>query len=194
MQRKLPALVITRNLLILGLLLAGIWYLWVPSSLELRIEPVAGGEPLLVAPLDFGEEFTLNYVHSVDRKPIWEVHSVDRTGRIFIEEERFVMVGAGMGDLPGRGHWTGTGGLQAVKGMHYPIGDFVLRIGSPGVDHTILWRQTRTNLSALAAGVAVRVWAHPVNRFYSIWRRLVPHPKTPRSGAVDVRSNQPATG
>jgi hypothetical protein len=166
-------------LLSFGLLLAGIWYLTTPASLELRVEPLAGGQPLLVAPLDFGEGFTLNYVHSVDREPIWEVHSVDRDGRIFIEEERFVMVGAGMGDLPGRGRWSGRGGLQSVKDMHYPIGEFVLRIGSRGVDHTILWRDTRTNLSALAAGSAVLVRARPVSRFYSLWRRLLPHTATP---------------
>ncbi len=194
MKRTIPAAVSLKALLILGTLLAGIWCLATPSSLELRIEPVAGGAPLLVVPLDFGEGFTLHYVHSVDREPIWEVHSVDRTGQIFIEEERFVMVGAGMGELPGRGRWTGRDGLQSVKDMHYPIGEFVLRIGSPGVDHTILWRDTRTNLSNLAAGTAVRVSAYPVTRIYSIWRRLAPHAATPHSGAVDVRSQQPSTG
>ncbi len=194
MKHTIPAVVSLKALLVLGLLLAGIWPLAIPSSLELRIDPVAGGAPLLVAPLEFGEGFTLHYVHSVDREPIWEVHSVDRTGRIFVEEERFVMIGAGMGELPGRGRWAGRDGLQSVKDMHYPIGEFVLRIGSPGVDHTILWRDTHTNLSTLAAGSAVRVWARPVNRIHSIWRRLVPHAATPQTGAVDVRSHTPTTG
>jgi hypothetical protein len=180
-------------LFFLGALLVGGWYLATPATLELRIEPVEGGFPLLVAPLEVGEKFTLNYIHSVDREPIWEVHSVDRSGKIFIEEERFVMVGAGMGDLPGRGRWTGHEGLQVIKDMHYPLGEFVLRIGSPGVDHTILWRDTLTNLSTMAAGSAVLVSARPVKRYYSIWRRLVPHTATPQSGAVDVRSTPSAT-
>lgn len=175
-------------LFLLGALLVGGWYLTTPAALELRIEPVAGSSALLVAPLEFGENFTLNYIHSVDRAPIWEVHSVDRTGQIFIEEERFVMVGAGMGDLPGRGLWTGQEGFQVIKDMHYPLGEFVLRIGSLGVDHTILWRDTQTNLSTMAAGSAVLVSARPVKRYYSLWRRLVPHTATPQSGAVDVRS------
>lgn len=165
--------------LLLGMLLAG-WYLLAPDGTELRIEPVTGGPPLLVAPLEVGEEFTLNYVHSVDRKPIWEVHSVDADGRIFVEEERFIMVGAGMGDLPGRGRWTGDGKTQALKGMHYEIGGFVLRVGSPGVDHTIIWRDTRTNLSAQAAGRAVSVYARPTSRLHRAWRRLSPHPATPQ--------------
>lgn len=193
MDRSHPPVSKLKALLILGALLFSGWYLAAPTGLELRIEPVAGGTPLLVAPLDDGEGFTLHYIHSVDREPIWEVHSVDRSGQIFIEEEHFVMVGAGMGDLPGRGRWTGRGGLQAIKGMHYPIGEFVLRIGSPGVDHTILWRGTQTNLSAMAAGTAVLVSARPVRRFYSTWRRLAPHAATPQSGAVDVRSSTPTT-
>lgn len=187
-----PATARFKLLLILVSLLIGGWYLAMPAGLELRIEPVAGGTPLLVASLDEGEGFTLHYIHSVDRQPIWEVHSVDRSGNIFIEEERFVMVGAGMGDLPGRGRWVGRDGLQVIEGMHYPLGEFVLRIGSLGVDHTILWRDTQTNLSAIAAGTAVLVAARPVKRFYSLWRYLVPHAATPLSGAVDVRSTPPA--
>jgi hypothetical protein len=182
-----------KGFLILGVLLICGWYLATPAGLELTVIPVTGGAPLLVAPLDDGEGFTLHYIHSVDREPIWEVHSVDSTGQIFIEEERFVMVGAGMGDLPGRGHWTGRDGLQMLEGMHYPIGEFVLRIGSAGVDHTILWRDTQTNLSAMAAGTAVLVSAHPVKRYYSLWRRLAPHAATPQSGAIDGRSTSPAT-
>jgi len=166
-------------MLLLGLLLVSGWYLFTPAGLELRIEPVSGGTPLLVAPLEDGEGFTLHYIHSVDHEPIWEVHSVNSTGQIFIEEERFVMVGAGMGDLPGRGRWTGDGKLQAIKDMHYRLGEFVLRIGSPGVDHSILWRNTRTNLSSRAAGQAALVKAHPVKRYYRMWRQLVPHAATP---------------
>lgn len=178
--------------LVLGVLSVGVWFLSSSTGLELRIEPVMGGDPLFVAPLETGERFTLRYIHSVDREPIWEVHSVDSAGQIFIEEERFIMVGAGMGELPGRGHWTGNGELQAIEGMHYPIGTFVLRIGSPGVDHTVLWRNTQTNLTAMAAGTAVLVTAHPVKHYYSLWRRLVPHAATPQSGAADVRSTSSA--
>lgn len=181
------------GLLTLGTLLLGGWYLTAPDGLELRIEPTKGTAPLLVAPLEPGEGFTLHYIHSVDREPIWEVHSVDSSGKIFIEEEIFVMIGAGMGELPGRGHWTSREGLQVVEKMHYPIGEFVLRIGSPGVDHTIIWRETQTNLSAMAAGTAVLVRARPVKRYYSIWRRLMPHAATPKSGAADVRSPRPTT-
>ncbi len=155
-----------------------------PGGVEVDVTPVQGGPDLWVALLTPGERFTLRYVHSVDRQPIWEVHSVDAWGALFVEEERFVMVGAGMGDLPGRGRWDGADGLQSIRDMHYRLGEFVLRIGSPGVDHTLLWRNTATSLSARAPGTAVRVSAHPVCLAYRLWRQLVPHPATPASGEV----------
>ena len=162
-----------------GLLIALLAALWLPGGLELTVSPVKGGGPLLVLPLRPGERFTLHYVHSVDRAPIWEEHSVDEQGRLYIEEERFVMVGAGMGDLPGRGQWSGRDGLQMIKNMHDPVGDFVLRVGSPGVDHTVLWRGTATNLTRMAAGRAVRFQARPVSLLYRVWRMINPHPRTP---------------
>ncbi len=151
-----------------------------PGGIEVSVVPVRGGPPLWVAYMDPGERFTLRYVHSVDRAPIWEEHSVGPDGTIYIEEERFVMVGAGMGDLPGRGRWTGKGSLQAIEGMHTPVGPFVLRVGSPGVDHTLVWRGTETNLSAVAPGKAVRVSARPVSLLTRWWRRIHPLTATPR--------------
>jgi hypothetical protein len=155
-----------------------------PGGLELTVTRIDTGEELWTAQLEPGERFTLRYVHSVDRAPIWEVHSIDENGDIFVEVERFVMIGAGMGDLPGRGRWTGADGLQAIEDLHYRVGEFVLRVGSAGVDHTLLWRGTETNLSELAAGEAVLVSGRPVSQLHRIWRYLLPHPATPRLGAA----------
>ncbi len=159
--------------------------LWVGGAggLQLAVVPTEGGEPILVAPLEPGERFTLHYTHSVDGTPIWEEHSVDEDGRIYVEEERFVMVGAGMGDLPGRGRWTGRGDFQAIVDLHVPVDPFILRVGSPGVDHTIVWRETSTNLSETVPGKSVRVAARPVSRLARWWRAWIRHPATPAPGA-----------
>jgi hypothetical protein len=106
-----------------------------PGGLELQIAPVNGGPPLLVLALKPGERFTLHYYHSVENAPIWEEHSLDETGRIYIEEERYLKFGAGMGRMPGVGHMVQRGPYEAIENMHMPTGNFVLRIGSPGVDH-----------------------------------------------------------
>jgi hypothetical protein len=153
--------------------------LLVPGGLELQVVPVKGGSPLLVIPLEPGERFTLRYYHSVENAPIWEEHSLDETGRIYIEEERYLKFGAGMGRMPGVGRMVQRGPYEAIENMHMPTGNFVLRIGSPGVDHTIIWRGTATNLSAVAPHQAVRFSARPVSLLYAWWRRIFPHPATP---------------
>ena len=153
-----------------------------PGGLELVIAPVFGSNPLLVLPLEAGERFTIRYYHSVENAPIWEVHSVDEDGRIFIEEERYLKFGAGMGRMPGVGRMVRRGPHEVIEDMHRPTGNFILRIGSPGVDHTIIWRGAETNLSALASHVAVQFSARPVSSLYRAWRMLSPHAATPHTG------------
>jgi len=154
--------------------------LLISGGLELQVVPVRGGSPLLVLPMIPGERFTLHYYHSVENAPIWEEHSLDETGRIFIEEERYLKFGAGMGRMPGVGRMVRRGPYEVIEDMHMPTGDFILRIGSPGVDHTVIWRGHQVNLSALAPHVAVQFSARPVNRLYELWRRWFPHQATPQ--------------
>ena len=155
-----------------------VWCL--PGGLELTVTPVKGGPPLLVVPLQPGERFTIHYYHSVENAPIWEEHSLDATGRIFIEEERYLKFGAGMGRMPGVGRMVRRGEYEVIEDMHMPTGNFVLRVGSPGVDHTVIWRGRNTNLSSVAPHMAVRFAGRPVSLLYRLWRRLLPHPATPK--------------
>ena len=133
----------------------------------------------MVLPLQTAERFTLQYYHSVENTPIWEEHSLDAKGRIFIEEERYLKFGAGMGRMPGVGRMVRRGKYEVIENMHMPTGNFVLRVGSSGVDHTIIWRGRHTNLSAMVPHVAVQFSARPVSLFYKLWRRIWPHPATP---------------
>ena len=150
------------------------------DGLVLTVAPVKGGDPLLVLPMQPGERFTIHYFHSVENAPIWEEHSLDAQGRIYIEEERYLKYGAGMGKMPGVGRMVRRGKFEVIEDMHMPTGDFILRIGSPGVDHTVIWRERRTNLSAVAPHVAAQFSAQKVRRLYRWWRYLFPHPSTPR--------------
>ena len=144
---------------------------WLPGGLELVICPKDGGRPLVVVPLKPGERFTLRYIHSVGQVPIWEVHSANQDGNIYIEQERFVMFGAGMGHWPGHGTLTSRGPYQVIENIHAPIGDFVLRVGDRDVDHTVIWREKPLYLSRLAPGRAVLISARPVSLLQRLWRR-----------------------
>ena len=150
-----------------------------PGGLELQVVPVKGGPPILVLPLEAGERFTLHYYHSVENAPIWEEHSLDEKGRIYIEEERYLKFGAGMGRMPGVGRMVRRGQYEVIENMHMPTGNFVLRVGSPGVDHRVIWRDRDVNLSAVAPHVAVQFSARPVSRLYNLWRQIFLHPATP---------------
>lgn len=164
-----------------GLALTLIVLALLPGGVLLRVTPVKGGPPLLELPLRPGERFTLHYYHSVENAPIWEEHSVDAGGRIYIEEERYLKYGAGMGKMPGVGRMIMRGPYEAITDMHLPTGDFVLRVGSPGVDHTILWRGTASNLSAVAPHQAVRFSARPESLLSELWHRLMPRKATPNT-------------
>ena len=166
-----------------GLILTLIAFALLPGGgLELRIVPVKGGPPLLVLPMEPGERFTLHYYHSVENAPIWEEHSLDEKGNIYIEEERYLKFGAGMGRMPGVGRMVRRGPYEVIEDMHMPTGDFILRIGSRGVDHTVIWRGLSTNLSSVAPHQAVRFSARPVSLLHSWWRRFFSHPATPTCG------------
>jgi hypothetical protein len=165
------------GLLGLSLIVAGLG----PGGLELTISPVKGGPPLLVLPLQPEERFTIHYYHSVENAPIWEVHSLDKEGRIYIEEERYLKFGAGMGRMPGVGRMVYRDPYEVIEDMHMPTGNFILRIGSPGVDHTLIWRGTRINLSAMAAHVAVQFSARPVSLLHRLRRCIYPHSATPKT-------------
>lgn len=144
----------------------------IPGGILVRATLVRSGRTLWAAVLQPGETFTIRYYHSVENAPIWETHSVDDKGRIYIEEERYLKFGAGMGKMPGVGHMVMKGPYEAIVDMHMPVGNFVLRIGSPGVDHTIICGGHETNLSAIAPHKAARFSAEPVSLLQSWWRRL----------------------
>lgn len=175
MSRPVIFALSTAGLLALFLILGGL----VPGGLVLKVIPVKGSDPLLVLPMQPGERFTIHYYHSVENAPIWEVHSIDHEGRIHIEEERYLKFGAGMGRMPGVGRMVQRGRYEVIEDMHMPTGNFILRIGSPGVDHTIIWRGTRTNLSAIAPHMAVQFSAKPISLLKWIRHQIFPHGATP---------------
>ena len=154
-----------------GLILTGM-AAWIPGPLELHLTLVRDNRPLLILPMDPDERFTIHYYHSVENAPIWEEHSMDRDRRIYIEEERYEKFGAGMGKMPGVGRMVRRGNLEVIEEMHMPVGNFVLRVGSPGVDHTLIWRKKRFNLSAAVPHRAVRFSGERPGLLVRIWRRV----------------------
>ncbi|RLB08116.1 MAG: hypothetical protein DRG50_00740 [Deltaproteobacteria bacterium] len=129
----------------------------------LVIEDIGGGGRVAAFPLKWGERFEICYIHSVDRKPVCEVFSLQRGKGIVLHETYFRMFGAGMGHWQGHGHIVGEGGWIKIKEIDEPVGRFLLRVGSRGVDHTLSVRGKKINLTEKAEGklVELKMKTHP---------------------------------
>jgi|GEM_PF-1244326 len=126
-----------------------------PYALEIRDQPTEC--PLVTLPLASGESFTIRYIHSVDGTPVFEVFEVGPEGRLTLQSTYFKMFGAGMGTIEGRGTLDFDGEWTWIRDIHEPLNAFILRVGSPGVDHTLLYRGREIPLSARWAGKRVLV-------------------------------------
>jgi len=107
--------------------------------------------------LPYGDTFTLRYIHSVDHAPVFEVFRAVRGKGLVLVETYFQMFGAGMGHWEGHGKIVQDGRWIKIKDINQPLGCFLLRVGTPGVDHTILYHGEEWNLSEKAAGRLVEV-------------------------------------
>ena len=104
-----------------------------------------------------GDKFIIRYIHSVDKTPIFEEFRLDPKLGLILEKTWFKMFGAGLG------HWVGHGDLSqdknwiTIDNIEQPLGSFILRIGSPSVEHTIIYHEQKINLSELAPGARALV-------------------------------------
>jgi len=114
---------------------------------RLLVTDPASGEEVVNVPLNRDETFTIRYVHSVDGTPVFEIFETDSRGRLALQATYFRMFGAGMGHWEGRGKVDFDGRWTWIRDIHETLGEFILRVGSPRVDHTILYRNREIHLS-----------------------------------------------
>lgn len=117
------------------------------EGLELRISDPLSSELLLSLPLEKDETFTIRYIHSVDRTPVFEIFGADGDGMLELQATFFKMFGAGMGHRHGIGMLDFDGDWTWIKDINETLRSFILRIGSPSVAHTIIHRDREINLS-----------------------------------------------
>ena len=114
-------------------------------------------EIILRAPLVYGQSFSIRYIHSVDRAPVFEVFEAKKGKGLVLKETYFTMFGAGMGHWEGHGKIVQEGRWIKIKDINRSLGSFVLRVGGREVAHTILLGEEEWNLSQRAAGRRVIV-------------------------------------
>jgi hypothetical protein len=121
------------------------------------IRDCGSGRIVLEIPVTYDRPFSMRYIHSVDRSPVFEVFRPTKDRGLLLVETYFRMFGAGMGHWEGHGVVVEEEGWIRIKDIDRPLGSFLLRIGSRGVDHTLLVDGKEWNLSALAEGRLVEI-------------------------------------
>lgn len=140
-----------RHRLVLLLLLAGtipgaFCYPW--SSI-LEISAVRSGQVLWCAPVRMGEEFVLSFIHSVNRRPVFDTLRA-QGDHLVIVKSVFDAFGAGMPDVS-----TEEGQLSVMPGgwlqwdVNRPVTEIILRVGEVA-DHTLTFRTEQFALADLA--------------------------------------------
>ncbi|WP_240618238.1 DUF1850 domain-containing protein [Halomonas heilongjiangensis] len=121
----------------------------------------ASGHTLVEIPLEPGMRWCLGWNHSVRNFPVLDCYRYQQ-GRMVLERSHQPDFAAGLGHTPGRGEQVSDGrGGYWIENIDEPVpGDrYTLRVGSPSVDHRLLWQaagnEHRVSLSELAAGERV---------------------------------------
>ncbi|MGR4066987.1 DUF1850 domain-containing protein [Billgrantia sp. C5P2] len=127
----------------------------------------AVGETLVEVPLEPGMRWCLGWNHSVKKFPVLDCYRYHQ-GRMVLERSHQPDFAAGLGHTPGRGIQVSDGqGGYWIENIDEPVpGDrYTLRVGSPAVDHRLLWQaegdEHRVSLSELAAGERVTLQLYP---------------------------------
>lgn len=114
---------------------------------QLVLVDVSRGERIAAFPLKWGERFEICYIHSVDLTPVCEVFSLHWRHGVVLHESYFVKFGAGMGHWEGHGRVVAEDEWTKIKDIDKPLGRFLLRVGSRGIDHTVRVGMETLNLS-----------------------------------------------
>ena len=157
---------LSRHLLwVPGLLLLG-WLWLTPGSAiatdqdavqQLVVSDFSTAEVIASLKVQAGNRFTIRYIHSVDKTPVFEEFRLDREKGLVLEKTWFKMFGAGLGHWPGHGDLSQDSEWITIDNIEQPLGSFILRIGSLNVGHTIIYRQQTINLSSCAPGARALV-------------------------------------
>jgi len=145
-------LAIALSLSLLTFLLAGAWFL---SPLALVVQTAAGTR--LVLPVRPGGKFSLRFIHSVHRTPVWEDFVVAGAGRMTLVSTEYESYGVGMPCLPSDGTFVQLDGRFSLRDLHRQFTEIPVRVG-PEARHTLLYEGKEYPLHAwFAPGTLVYI-------------------------------------
>ncbi len=132
-----------------AILVAYLYFLLDPV-LVLQVKSTGNNRVIYSIPVHPGTKFSIRYIHSVDKTPVWERYSVGADGTITLTATEFKMLGAGFG--PFEQSVIFENGWNKVTGINRNLDGFFLRVGQIA-RHTLfiddlevpLWKYTASN-------------------------------------------------
>jgi hypothetical protein len=152
---------------ILGAAMAAVFFF--PQRLVLEIANADTGQEVLCAGVAEGEEFVLSFVHSVNKRPVFDTLRVARD-HLVIVKSRFDAFGAGMPETS-----TEQGTLRVAEDgwlewtINRPLPEVIIRVGRVA-NHTLRLKGREVRLADLAdpgTPLAMRVQNRSI---YTVWK------------------------
>ncbi|MFO7665745.1 MAG: DUF1850 domain-containing protein [Desulfobacterales bacterium] len=166
MSRRFALSVIFAGFICVGLL-------FLPFITALEISDCKTRERLLLLRMQSGEEFTISFIHSVNRRPVYDTLRVEND-HLVIVRSRYDSFGAGMPESS-----TGEGTLSIAKDgwliwtVNRSIPDVTVRVGWTA-EHILHIRDRKIHLSELSApGSAITLRVQNINMMDFLKGRLV---------------------
>ncbi|GGX88370.1 hypothetical protein GCM10007160_14800 [Litchfieldella qijiaojingensis] len=127
---------------------------------QTRLEVYTADHRRIVSlPMPTGQSWCLVWNHSVEGFPVHDCYR-NRDGRMVLERSHQPDYAAGLGPVLGRGEARSDGaGGYWIEDIDEPVSDnrYLLRVGSPAVNHRLESGDTLISLSELAAGERVQI-------------------------------------
>lgn len=156
------------SVLFLGALTA-FFFLFFPLYTVLRFTTIKEGKVVLCAEMAEGEEFILSFVHSVNRRPVYDTLRVEGD-HLLIVKSRFDSFGAGMPEIS-----TETGKLQFDKDgwlvwtANRPVPEVNLFVGRVANHSLSLKGREMTLADLVEPGTSLLIKAYKAS-FFEMWR------------------------
>lgn len=145
--------------------------LFCPIQLALTITDDSSGKLVFAAPVQPGDSFSIQFIHSVHRTPINEFYQISEDHNMILSKVMYETYGVGNpSDItPGEKFYMENGKL-VIEGMDRVMDSILLRIGQVRADHQLIIQGKRIHLAELnEPGSKVMIKVKYVS-FTSLWR------------------------
>jgi len=132
---------------LIGLAVVAIVIVITPLHHVIAIISVKDNRPVAYFRIEPGEEFIIEFVHSVNKRPVYDYHTID-SGQIVITKSRYDSFGAGMPEYPPEGMQLAADrdGMLELSGINRRMDYITVFVGTVA-QHQLHFKQSKIFLA-----------------------------------------------